>query len=143
MPQQCRSPNSSRRFSHLIVVTVALAQRGAPKGASPAMALCPHALFYGGRDYRSCTAHYRSAFSHVRDRQIGRRKDGGREIPGSQEGSRAWLALGYGMFAKQPAPYLPNFPFSPTEAKFISAPIDFRVLKTSTRAATEEVILVE
>ena len=29
-----------------------------------------------------------------------------------------------GIFAEQLAPYLPNFPFSPTEAKFIGAPID-------------------
>ena len=28
-----------------------------------------------------------------------------------------------GMFAEQLAPYLPNFPFSPTEAKFIGAPL--------------------
>jgi hypothetical protein len=68
-------------------------------------------------------------FSHVRDRQICRRKDGGREIPRSEEVSRASLALGAGMFAKQFAPCLPNFPFSPTEAKFISESIDFRVFK--------------
>ena len=34
-----------------------------------------------------------------------------------------------GMFAEQLAPYPPNFPFSPTEAKFIGAPIDFLVFK--------------
>ena len=33
------------------------------------------------------------------------------------------------MFAEQLAPYLPDFPFSPTEAKFIGAPIDFLVFK--------------
>ena len=33
------------------------------------------------------------------------------------------------MFAEQLATYLPNFPFSPTEAKFIGAPIDFLVFK--------------
>ena len=27
-----------------------------------------------------------------------------------------------GMFAEQLAPYLPDFPFSPTEAKFVGAP---------------------
>ena len=36
-----------------------------------------------------------------------------------------------GMFGQQLAPYLPNFPFSPTEAKFIGAPIDFLVFKSS------------
>jgi predicted Holliday junction resolvase-like endonuclease len=34
-----------------------------------------------------------------------------------------------GTFAEQLAPYLPNFPFSPTEAKFIGAPIDFLIFK--------------
>jgi hypothetical protein len=48
----------------------------------------PHTLPHGTRDYRFCSTHRRSAFSHARDRQIGRRKDGGREIPGSEEGSR-------------------------------------------------------
>jgi predicted Holliday junction resolvase-like endonuclease len=33
------------------------------------------------------------------------------------------------MFAEQLAPYLPNFPFSPTEAKFIGAPINFLIFR--------------
>jgi predicted Holliday junction resolvase-like endonuclease len=35
-----------------------------------------------------------------------------------------------GMFAEQLAAYLPDFPFSSTEAKFIGAPIDFLVFRT-------------
>ena len=48
-----------------------------------------------------------------------------------------------GMFAEQLAPYLPNFPFSPTEAKFIGAPIDFLVFKGMDAQYFEEVIFVE
>jgi predicted Holliday junction resolvase-like endonuclease len=47
------------------------------------------------------------------------------------------------MFAEQLAPYLPNFPFSPTEAKFIGAPIDFLVFKGMDSQHIEEVIFVE
>ena len=48
-----------------------------------------------------------------------------------------------GMFAEQLAPYLPDFPFSPTEAKFIGAPIDFLVFKGMDSQHIEEVIFVE
>ena len=48
-----------------------------------------------------------------------------------------------GIFAEQLAPYLPNFPFSPTEAKFIGAPIDFLVFKGMDAQRIEEVIFVE
>jgi predicted Holliday junction resolvase-like endonuclease len=48
-----------------------------------------------------------------------------------------------GMFAEQLAPYLPNFPFSPAEAKFIGAPIDFLVFRGMDAQHIEEVIFVE
>jgi predicted Holliday junction resolvase-like endonuclease len=48
-----------------------------------------------------------------------------------------------GMFAEQLAPYLPDFPFSPTEAKFIGAPIDFLVFRGMDAQHIEEVIFVE
>jgi predicted Holliday junction resolvase-like endonuclease len=48
-----------------------------------------------------------------------------------------------GMFAEQLAPYLRDFPFSPTEAKFIGAPIDFLVFKGMDAQHIEEVIFVE
>jgi predicted Holliday junction resolvase-like endonuclease len=48
-----------------------------------------------------------------------------------------------GMFAEQLAPYLPNFPFSPTEAKFIGAPIDFLIFRGMDAHHIEEVIFVE
>jgi predicted Holliday junction resolvase-like endonuclease len=40
-----------------------------------------------------------------------------------------------GMFAEQLAPYLPNFPSSSTKAKFIGAPIDFLVFRTSGKSS--------
>src|SRR3974377_1069009 len=48
-----------------------------------------------------------------------------------------------GMFAEQLAPYLPDFPFSPTEAKFIGAPIDFLVFKGTAAQHSEEVTFAE
>ena len=48
-----------------------------------------------------------------------------------------------GMFAEQLAPYLPNFSFSPIEAKFIGAPIDFLVFKGMDAQHIEEAIFVE
>ncbi len=48
-----------------------------------------------------------------------------------------------GMFAEQLAPYLPDFPFSPTEAKFIGAPIDFLIFRGMDAQHIEEVIFIE
>ena len=58
-----------------------------------------------------------------------------REETASVRRSRSVLG---GMFAEQLAPYLPNFPFSPTEAKFIGAPIDFLVFKGMDAQPIEE-----
>jgi predicted Holliday junction resolvase-like endonuclease len=97
----------------------------------------PHALAHRGRDYLSRTAHRRSALSHVQDRQTGRSKEAKKA---AVQRSRSVLS---GMFAEQLAPYLPNFPFSPTEAKFIGALIDFLVFKGMDAQHIEEVIFVE
>jgi len=48
-----------------------------------------------------------------------------------------------GMFAEQLAPFLPDFPFRPTEVKFLGAPIDFLVFKGMDAQRIEEVIFVE
>ncbi|MDD5178068.1 MAG: Holliday junction resolvase-like protein [Candidatus Nanoarchaeia archaeon] len=48
-----------------------------------------------------------------------------------------------GKFSEQLAPYLPNFPYDPTEARFIGSPIDFIVFKGNKERNTEEVIFVE
>ncbi len=55
---------------------------------------------------------------------------------------RSRAVLG-GQFSEQLAPYLPDFPFSPTECRFIGKPVDFIVFKGMDGKAIEEVIFVE
>ena len=54
--------------------------------------------------------------------------------------SRAVLS---GQFSEQLAPYLPNFPFRPSEARFIGKPIDFVVFKGMDEKKIEQVVFVE
>ena len=54
--------------------------------------------------------------------------------------SRAVLA---GQFSEQLAPYLPNFKYSPSEARFVGKPIDFIVFKGLDAKEPEEIIFVE
>jgi len=54
--------------------------------------------------------------------------------------SRSVLA---GQFSEQLAPYLPNFPFKPTEARFIGKPIDFLVFNGMDEKNIDEVVFVE
>ncbi|MSS75271.1 hypothetical protein EXS73_03620 [Candidatus Pacearchaeota archaeon] len=55
---------------------------------------------------------------------------------------RSRAVLG-GQFSENLAPYLPNFPFSPTECRFIGKPIDFIVFKGADSKQIDEVIFVE
>lgn len=55
---------------------------------------------------------------------------------------RSRAVLG-GQFSEQLAPYLPDFPFSPTECRFIGKPVDFIVFKGMDGKAIDEVIFVE
>ncbi len=55
---------------------------------------------------------------------------------------RSRAVLG-GQFSEQLAPYLPDFPFSPTECRFIGKPVDFIVFKGMDGKAIEEVVFVE
>ena len=48
-----------------------------------------------------------------------------------------------GQFAENLSPYLPNFPFNPSECKFVGKPIDFIVFKGLDNKQTEEIIFVE
>lgn len=48
-----------------------------------------------------------------------------------------------GHFSEQLAPYLPDFPYSPTECKFIGKPIDLIVFKGLDKKEPSEVIFVE
>lgn len=54
--------------------------------------------------------------------------------------SRAVLS---GQFSEQLAPYLPDFPYSPTECKFIGKPVDFIVFKGADEKNIEEISFVE
>ena len=54
--------------------------------------------------------------------------------------SRAVLS---GQFSEQISPYLPDFPFKPTEARFIGKPIDFVIFKGMDEKKIDEVVFVE
>lgn len=54
--------------------------------------------------------------------------------------SRAVLS---GQFSEQIAPYLPEFPFKPTEARFIGKPVDFVVFKGMDEKKIDGVVFVE
>lgn len=54
--------------------------------------------------------------------------------------SRAVLG---GQFSEQLAPFLPNFKYLPTEARFVGKPIDFLVFKGMDEKKINEVVFVE
>lgn len=54
--------------------------------------------------------------------------------------SRAVLS---GQFSEQIAPYMPDFPYKPTEARFIGKPIDFIVFKGMDDKKIDEIVFVE
>jgi len=71
-----------------------------------------------------------------------------RSLPGLVEGeredavrrSRAVLA---GQAAERLAPWLPNFPWDPSELRFVGTPIDFLVFRGAAGGRIEEVVFVE
>ena len=54
--------------------------------------------------------------------------------------SRAVLS---GQFSEQIAPFLPDFPYKPTEARFIGKPVDFIVFRGMDEKNIDEVVFVE
>lgn len=48
-----------------------------------------------------------------------------------------------GSFSEQLAPFLPDFPFDPTEARFIGKPVDFLVFRGLAAGQIDEVVFVE
>lgn len=48
-----------------------------------------------------------------------------------------------GSFSEQLAPFLPDFPFDPTEARFVGKPIDFVVFRGLAAGQIDEVVFVE
>ena len=55
---------------------------------------------------------------------------------------RSRAVLG-GLAAEQLAPYLPGFPFDPTELRFIGKPVDFIAFVGASKGRVEEVAFVE
>jgi predicted Holliday junction resolvase-like endonuclease len=55
---------------------------------------------------------------------------------------RSRAVLG-GLATEQLAPYLPGFPFDPTELRFVGKPVDFIAFVGSSRGRIEEVVFVE
>lgn len=55
---------------------------------------------------------------------------------------RSRAVLG-GLAAEQLAPYLPGFPFDPTEVRFIGKPVDFIAFVGSSSGKVEEIAFVE
>lgn len=70
------------------------------------------------------------------------------ELPGLLEGERedavrrSRAVLG-GLAAEQLAPWLPGFPWDPTELRFIGKPVDFIVFRGASKGEIEEVVFVE
>jgi len=60
-----------------------------------------------------------------------------------QESIKQSRAVLGGQFSEQLAPYLPDFPFNPSEARFIGKPIDFLIFKGMDNRDIEEVAFVE
>lgn len=60
-----------------------------------------------------------------------------------EEAIRRSRAVLTGQFSEQLAPYLPNFPFSPSEVRFLGKPVDFLVFPGIDQKKVEEVVFVE
>ena len=97
-----------------------------------------HALAHGGWDNRSRSAHRRR---YEIGKIVGEKRATDKFPEAKKAAVQRSRSVLSGMFAEQLAPYLPNFPFSPTEAKL--APIDFLVFKGMDAQSIEEVISVE
>ena len=66
------------------------------------------------------------------------------EIPGHRKDAivKSRAVLG-GQFSEQLAPYMPDFPFSPTECRFMGKPVDFIVFNGMDEKKIDEVVFVE
>lgn len=66
------------------------------------------------------------------------------QLPGVRQDAikRSRAVIG-GHFSEQMAPYLPDYPFAPTETKFLGKPIDLLVFKGSDQKNIDEVVFVE
>ncbi|PIU22030.1 MAG: hypothetical protein COT14_03470 [Candidatus Diapherotrites archaeon CG08_land_8_20_14_0_20_30_16] len=48
-----------------------------------------------------------------------------------------------GLFSEQLSPYFPDFPYSPTECKFLGKPVDFVIFKGADENNIKEVVFLE
>ncbi len=48
-----------------------------------------------------------------------------------------------GQFSEQLSPYMPNFPYSPSECRFLGKPIDLIVFRGLDKKEPEEIVFVE
>ncbi len=55
---------------------------------------------------------------------------------------RSRAVLG-GLAAEQLAPFLPGFPYDPSECRFVGKPVDFIVFRGAAKGAVEELVFVE
>jgi predicted Holliday junction resolvase-like endonuclease len=67
----------------------------------------------------------------------------GRLVAEREDAVRRSRAVLGGQVAEQIAPYLPGFPFDPTEIRFIGKPVDFVAFKGASAGLIEEVVFVE
>lgn len=67
-----------------------------------------------------------------------------RDLPRIREdAAKRSRAVVSGQFSEQLAPYLPDFPWRPTEARFLGKPVDFLVFKGLEEKDVTEVVFVE
>lgn len=86
-------------------------------------------------------------FSYIIGKKFGeiqRDKFWENEIPEIRKDAigRSRAVLG-GQFSEQLAPYFPNFPYSPTECKFLGKPIDFLVFEGLDEGEITQVKFIE
>ena len=68
-------------------------------------------------------------------------KDREREIR-ADAANRSRAVIG-GQFSEQLAPFLPDFPYKPTEVKFLGKPVDFIVFRGLDEKKVEQIVFVE
>lgn len=82
-------------------------------------------------------------FAYFLGRKIGEIRVLSRIPKEREEAVRHSRAVLSGQFSEQIAPYFPDFPFSPTEARFIGKPVDFIVFNGMDEKQIKEVVFVE
>ena len=91
--------------------------------------------------YHSTRLKFERKFRHWQDTQIVNwEEEKARAIKAAITQSRAVLG---GKFNEQLVPFLPEFQYDPTEARFIGSPIDFIVFPGLAQGDPEEIVILE